>query len=91
MIASLIALNLADVSRSITSLIILLYLTALLSWLIWQVLRLGKRLGSNGAKLFALLTSIQAILIALSTLASVFSEQDPLAPITEPLPIGTAA
>jgi signal transduction histidine kinase len=91
MIASLIALNLADVSRSITSLIILLYLTALLSWLIWQVLQLGKRLGSNSAKLFALITAIQAILIALSTLTTLFAGQDPLAPIIEPLPIGTAA
>ena len=91
MIASLIAVALSDVSRSINALIILLYFSTSLFWLARKVFQLGKRLGSNNAKLFALITAIQAMLIVLSTLTTVFSGQDPLAPISEPLSISTAA
>lgn len=90
-IISLIALTSADVSRSIISLLMLVYTSALLFWLVRQVLQLGKRLRVNNAKLFAILTALQAIMIVLSAFTEALSGGDPLSPLTEPLSVGITA
>ncbi len=91
MVASLAALALTEVSRDSTSLVILIYVSTLLFLLFWQVLQLGKRLQVGNAKLFAALIALQAIFIVLAALNTVLAGGDPLAPVTQPVSIGTTA
>lgn len=91
MVASLSALALTEVSRATTSLVILIYVSTLLFLLFWQVLQLGKRLQVGNAKLFAALIALQAIFIVLAALNTVLAGGDPLAPVTQPVSIGTTA
>jgi hypothetical protein len=91
MVASLAALALTEVSRATTSLVILIYVSTLLFLLFWQVLELGKRLQVGNAKLFAALIALQAIFIVLAALNTVLAGGDPLAPVTQPVSIGTTA
>ncbi|MEY3713532.1 MAG: hypothetical protein RL321_1152, partial [Pseudomonadota bacterium] len=91
MLASLTLFPLMGVSRAITSFLIILYLSALLFWLVQQVFQLGKRLSVTNGKLFAALIAAQAILIFLLASVAVLAGRDPLVPITQPLPVGTVA
>lgn len=91
MLASLTLFPLMGVSRAITSFLIILYLSALLFWLVQQVFQLGKRLSVTNGKLFAVLIAFQAILIFLIASVEVMAGKDPLVPVTQPLPVGTVA
>lgn len=86
---TLVVLPLIGVSHTNLSILLTLFITGLLMWLVRDVFDLGKRLQMGNAKVFAVVLGLQAAAISLMSIFISMSGTDPLAPPADRLPISS--